>query len=50
MIGAVAGQSGVCVPSGSDVIRSGNTVIVFTTPQVRPQVERMFRKPLMGRG
>ena len=50
MIGAVAGQSGVYVPSGSDVIRSGNTVIVFTTPQVRPQVERMFRKPLMGRG
>ena len=50
MIGAVAGQSGVFVPSGSDVIRSGNTVIVFTTPQVRPQVERMFRKPLMGRG
>ena len=50
MIGAVAGQSGVFVPSGSDVIRPGNTVIVFTTPQVRPQVERMFRKPLMGRG
>ncbi len=49
MIGAVAGPSGVYVPSGSDVIRPGNTVIVFTTPQVRPQVERMFRKPLMGR-
>ena len=38
----------VFVPDGSDVIRPGNTVIVFTTPQVRPAVERLFRKPLFG--
>ncbi len=50
MIGAVAGESGVYVPGGNDTIRPGNTVIVFTTPEVRPQVERMFRKPLLGRG
>jgi len=50
MIGAIAGESGVYVPGGSDIIRPGNTVIVFTTPRVRSQVERMFRKPLLGRG
>jgi len=48
MIGAVAGEKGVFVPDGSDAIRPGNTVIVFTTPQVRPAVERLFRKPLFG--
>jgi len=47
-IGAVAGETGVFVPDGSDVIRPGNTVIVFTTPEVRPAVERLFRKPFLG--
>ncbi len=48
MIGAVAGETGVFVPGGNDVIRPGSTVIVFTTPDVRPAVERLFRKPLLG--
>jgi len=48
MVGAVAGETGVFVPDGKDVIRPGNTVIVFTTPAVRPAVERLFRKPLFG--
>jgi trk system potassium uptake protein len=48
MIGAVAGETGVFVPDGKDIIRPGNTVIVFTTPAVRPAVERLFRKPLFG--
>lgn len=48
LIGAVAGETGVYVPDGNDTIRPGNTVIVFTTPAVRPAVERMFRKPFFG--
>ena len=48
MIGAVAGEKGVFVPDGSDVIQPGNTAIVFTTPAVRPAVERLFCKPLFG--
>ena len=48
MIGAVAGETGVYVPGGKDTIRPGNTIIVFTTPAVRPAVERMFRKPFFG--
>lgn len=45
MIGAVAGEDGILVPfTGKDVIQAGNVAIVFTTPKVRPAVERMFRK------
>jgi len=42
VIGAVAGSSGVMVPSGSDTIPPNSTVIVFTTPQARKQVEKLF--------
>ena len=44
MIITVAWERGVYVPDGSDIIRPGNTVVVFTTPEVRPAVEHMFRK------
>ncbi len=48
IIGAVADEKSVYVPSGQDTIRPGNTAIVFTTPKVRPQVERLFRRPFWG--
>jgi len=48
IIGAVAGEKGVFVPGGQDSIQPGNTAIVFTTPKVRPQVERLFRRPFLG--
>ena len=43
-IGVVAWERGVYVPDGNDIIRPGNTVVVFTTPEVRPAVEHLFRK------
>ena len=48
IIGAVASDKRVFVPSGQDTIQPGNTAIVFTTPKVRPQVERLFRRPFLG--
>ena len=43
IIGAVAGQRGVIIPTGDDIIDAGDTVIVFTTPKVRPKVENLFK-------
>lgn len=44
VIGAMAGPAGVVVPTGETVIEAGNTVIVFTTPSVRPEVEKIFER------
>lgn len=44
VIGAMAGPHGVVVPTGDTVIHPGSTVIVFTTPAVRPEVEKFFAK------
>ncbi|MCD6162673.1 MAG: Trk system potassium transporter TrkA [candidate division Zixibacteria bacterium] len=43
IIGAIAGERGVIIPTGDDVIMAGDSVIVFTTPGVRPKVENLFR-------
>ena len=43
VIGAVAGERGVVIPTGDDEIIAGDRVIVFTTPGVRPKVENLFR-------
>jgi trk system potassium uptake protein TrkA len=43
IIGAIAGKRGVIIPSGNDIIEAGDTVIVFTTPKVRPKVENLFK-------
>jgi trk system potassium uptake protein TrkA len=43
IIGAVAGEQGVIVPTGNDKIKAGDKVIVFTTSKVRPKVENLFR-------
>ncbi|MCI0697076.1 Trk system potassium transporter TrkA [candidate division KSB1 bacterium] len=48
VIAAVAREDGVFVPKGKDVIKAGNNVVVFTTPKVRPAVERLFRKKLFS--
>jgi len=44
VIGAVATSKGVIIPRGDDVIPAGARVVVFTTRDVRRQVERVFRK------
>lgn len=43
---------GVFVPRGRDALQAGDRVVVFTLPEVRPAVERFFRKRLfsLGRG
>jgi trk system potassium uptake protein TrkA len=43
VIGAVAGPQGVMVPRGDDTIPPNSTAIVFTTPQARKKVERLFK-------
>jgi trk system potassium uptake protein TrkA len=44
VLGAVAGPQGVVVPTGETVIAAGSTVIVFTTPAVRPAIEKFFAR------
>lgn len=43
VIGAIAGKRGVIIPSGNDTINVGDKAIVFTTPDVRPKVEELFK-------
>ena len=45
LIGAVVREGAVFVPSGTDEIQSGDKVIVFTTPDARTSVVRMFKDP-----
>ncbi len=42
---AVLAETGAYVPGGNDMIRPGDRVVVFTTPEQRRVVERMFEKP-----
>jgi trk system potassium uptake protein TrkA len=42
IVGALAGPNGVIIPTGKDKIMPGMTVILFTTPAVRPKVEKLF--------
>lgn len=42
IVGALAGPNGVTIPTGEDKILPGMTVILFTTPEVRPKVEKLF--------
>lgn len=44
VIGAIAGKRGISVPTGEDKVMPGDTVIVFTTPNVRPKVEQLFKQ------
>jgi trk system potassium uptake protein TrkA len=44
VVGAVAGKRGIMVPSGNDRIHPGDTVIIFSTPEVRPKVEDLFKQ------
>ena len=48
VVAAVATPEGVLIPGGKDAIRAGNNVVVFTLPEVRPDVERLFRRRLFA--
>jgi len=43
IIGALAREDEVIIPTGNDEVKAGDKVIVFTTPGVRPKVENLFR-------
>ena len=43
IVGALAGKNGVIIPTGQAIIEAGMTVILITTPEVRPKVEKLFR-------
>ena len=42
IVGAIASKEGAIIPTGEDIIQAGMTVILITTPQVRPKVEKLF--------
>lgn len=42
IVGALAGQNGVVIPTGNDEILPGMTVILITTPEARSKVEKIF--------
>ena len=44
LLGAVSGPDGVVVPRGDTVIKPDSTAIVFTLPDKRSKVEKLFRK------
>ncbi len=50
LVAAVATDEGAVVPGAHHVIRAGNNVVVFTLPEARPAVERLFRKRLFALG
>ncbi len=43
IVGALAGKNGISIPTGDDIIEAGMTVILITTPDVRPKVEKLFK-------
>ena len=45
IIGCVVRKGRVFIPSGTDELLPGDTVVVFTTPDVSQDVLRMFRDP-----
>jgi trk system potassium uptake protein TrkA len=42
------GKQGTYVPRGDTELAAGDRVVVFTRPDVRPDVARLFRKPLFS--
>jgi len=50
LVAAVATEDGAVVPDGRHIIRPGNNVVVFTKPDVRSDVERLFRKRMFSLG
>jgi len=42
--GAIAGKQGILVPTGDDHVHQGDTVIIFSTPEVRSKVEELFKQ------
>ena len=44
VIGAIAGKQGILVPTGDDRVQPGDSVIIFSTPEVRPKVEELFKQ------
>ncbi|UCE66490.1 MAG: Trk system potassium transporter TrkA [Candidatus Zixiibacteriota bacterium] len=44
VVGAIAGKRGILVPTGNDRVHPGDSVIIFSTPEVRPRVEELFRQ------
>jgi trk system potassium uptake protein TrkA len=43
LLGAIVHEDQVVIPRGDDEVRQGDTVILLTTEEARPTVERLFR-------
>ena len=44
VVGAIAGRRGVIVPTGDDRVEPGDSVIIFSTPDIRSKVEKLFKE------
>jgi trk system potassium uptake protein TrkA len=44
VVGAIAGKQGIVVPTGDDRVNPGDSVIIFSTPDVRPKIEELFKQ------
>jgi trk system potassium uptake protein TrkA len=44
VVGAIAGKRGIMVPTGNDRVQPGDSVIIFSTPEVRSRVEELFKQ------
>ncbi|UCC81167.1 MAG: Trk system potassium transporter TrkA [Candidatus Zixiibacteriota bacterium] len=44
VVGAIAGKRGILVPTGNDRVHAGDSVIIFSTPEVRSKVEELFKQ------
>ena len=43
VIGAISGKRGISVPTGNDRVTVGDSVIVFSKPEVRSKIEDLFK-------
>ncbi len=44
VLGAIAGKQGILVPTGDDRVHPGDSVIIFSTPEVRSKIEGLFKQ------
>jgi len=44
VVGAIAGRRGIIVPTGDDRVEPGDSVIIFSTPDIRSKIESLFKE------
>jgi trk system potassium uptake protein TrkA len=50
LVCAIMNGAGARVPKGEDIIRPGDQVVVFSMSDLRPRIDKMFKKPIFAFG